>query len=497
VKNSLSFVTSRYQPGFVNGLVSTKGSISSVLSDETHPVHPTLLAPGMVTHVERPWSTSAVQRELQKLVFDLEFRNFGPEAITLQANEAISHTEQVDVERVEAVRRKREEAEKIWARSFLSTKQEQPEATADQRELLDWMGRLYDLLKEMVDNFDKANKKWTTLDWKHVKLEEPNSIRDPKLWPPVKAKRETEDDGTADLDRFVLPEHTPEKEVFKEIYEVLVGLRDDRQDLDAEQILKAAFVLAMNIPAFRYVLRPAELLATTPEPLRVDPAATPIYTRQWPLDQTRLEAARKMLDDLVRQGVVEPASSSWNSPIMIVPKKDGTWRFAIDYRKLNAITEMDPSSVPNAKNFLHSLAGNTWFSVCDMLWGFWQQPLCEADRPKTAFTVPGRKQHQWKVLVMGLRNSPQTQQRVMEGVLAGLDPQRVMCFIDDLMVAGRTFDEQLVYLDLMLRRLTSVGLALKLKKCELLRREVHYLGHIGTWNAQTRSTSDKQGRRVA
>jgi hypothetical protein len=166
---------------------------------------------------------------------------------------------------------------------------------------------------------------------------------------------------------------------------------------------------------------------------------------------------------------------------MIVPKKDGTWRFAINYRRLNAITAIDPSPVPNAKNFLHSLAGNSWFSVCDMLWGFWQQPLCEGvegDRPKTAFTVPGRQQHQWKVLVMGLRNSPQTQQRVMEGVLAGLDPQRVMCFIDDLMVAGRDFNEQLVYLDLMLRRLTSVGLALKLKKCELLRREVHYLGHI-------------------
>jgi hypothetical protein len=139
---------------------------------------------------------------------------------------------------------------------------------------------------------------------------------------------------------------------------------------------------------------------------------------------------------------------------------------------------MDPSPVPNAKNFLHSLAGNEWFSVCDLLWGFWQQPLCKEDRPKTAFTVPGRKQHQWKVVAMGLRNSPQTQQRVMEGVLAGLDPERIMCFIDDIMIAGRTFEEQLVYLDLVLRRLHSVGLALKLKKCELLRREVHYLGHI-------------------
>ena len=76
--------------------------------------------------------------------------------------------------------------------------------------------------------------------------------------------------------------------------------------------------------------------------------------------------------------------------------------------------------------------------------------------------MPGVGQLQWTVLPMGLRNSPQTQQRAMEQLIAGLDPEHVLCYIDDLIVATESFEEHLVLLDLLFRRLTAAGLALKI-----------------------------------
>ena len=186
------------------------------------------------------------------------------------------------------------------------------------------------------------------------------------------------------------------------------------------------------------------------------------------MPQSRIAAAQKIARELLEQGL----------PVLLVPKKDGTCRFAIDFRKVNALTRMDPTGIPHAKLALHALGGNRFFSCMDMLASFWQQPLVETDRKYTAFSMPGVGQLQWTVLPMGLRNSPQTQQRAMEQLIAGLDPEHVLCYIDDLIVATESFEEHLVLLDLLFRRLTAAGLALKFSKCEFVRRSASYLGHI-------------------
>ena len=67
--------------------------------------------------------------------------------------------------------------------------------------------------------------------------------------------------------------------------------------------------------------------------------------------------------------------------------------------------------------------------------------------------------------------------------MAGVDPSRVMCYIDDIVICGRTFDEHLSFMDIALRRLQHVGLACKFRKCELFMRKVHDLGHIVGHNA--------------
>jgi hypothetical protein len=164
--------------------------------------------------------------------------------------------------------------------------------------------------------------------------------------------------------------------------------------------------------------------------------------------------------------------------VLLVPKKDGTWRFAVDFRHVNKHTNMDPSTIPNAKLHLHALGGNNFFTCLDLLSSFWQQPLHPDDRHYTAFSMPGVGQLQWTVLPMGMRNSSQTQQKAMEDLVRGLDPDHVMCYIDDIIIATSDFEQHLILIDLLFRRLEAAGLALKFTKCEILRSLAHYLGHI-------------------
>ena len=134
------------------------------------------------------------------------------------------------------------------------------------------------LLQEMCNKFDATTRQWKDTKWMCKERSSETSDRPESVWPPAKFKVEPEqDDGLKDIDKFVIPEDVPEVDVFLEMYDVIVGLRDKRPDLTPEQVFKAALVLVMNVPTFRYILRPAELLETEPEPLRVKADQPPIY----------------------------------------------------------------------------------------------------------------------------------------------------------------------------------------------------------------------------
>jgi hypothetical protein len=419
----------------------------------------------------------------------LEVSNFGPHSITLRANEVLGLTELVDWKRWDNTRRKKERAEKQWATALLTgvVSTDNGSSTGDKQvdDVLSVQRELLSFLTECASTFDHKTGDWRVAS----KIENPTppspvvssfvSITGDTVWPPSTFRLEPEsDDGLPDVELFLLPQEVPELAVLTEFLSFLKQLRFDRTDLTPTQRLQAIFTLATNLPVFRYVLRRWEELGMKPVPLRIPKDQAPLFIRQWPLPQAKLDAARAMTRELAQQGVITPIQSAWNAPVMMVKKKDGTWRFAIDYRRLNDVTEMDPTPIPHLRTSLHQMGGNEYFSVCDMLWSFWQQPLHKDDVPKTSFSVDGLGQYGWLVVPMGLKNSPQTQQRAMEGVLAGLDPHRVLCYIDDIIVAGRTFSEHLLYLDLMMRRLQVMGLALKLKKCQFFLRQVHFLGHL-------------------
>ena len=500
LEDTVSFVPPRFQQGPVSSYTSDgKGGWTKVATNEMHPLHGGLTTPGTPVHLDskRQWSPHEGLRAIQQLAFRLEISNLGAESIHLRANEVLGITKAVDWKRWEETRHKKVDAEHQWAAALLNGVTPRSSAPSEvespqfkeARAILTAQHELLAFLSDTATHFDKTRD-----DWVEETPPQPSTTttaaaaKSPDtLWPPATFRSEPEsDDGLPDVEPFLLPTEMPELAVLTEVLEFLKTLRYERLDLTPRQRLQAIFVLASNIPVFRYILRQWNDLGTAPVPLRIKKDQAPLFIRQWPIPQAKLDAARTMTKELVAQGVISPIQSPWNAPVMMVKKKDGTWRFAVDYRRLNDITEMDPAPVPHLRTSLHQMTGNSWFSVCDMLWSFWQQPLCADDIPKTAFSVEGMGQFGWSVVPMGLKNSPQTQQRAMEGVLAGLDPNHVLCYIDDIIVAGRTFHEHLLYLDLMMRRLQAMGLALKLKKCQFFRRQVHFLGHLLSGNGLTK-----------
>ena len=133
------------------------------------------------------------------------------------------------------------------------------------------------------------------------------------------------------------------------------------------------------------------------------------------------------------RGIIEKSHSPWASPVVLVKKPDGTWRFCGDYRKLNAVTTRDVYPLPLIESALTRLQGSTVFTSLDLESVLWQMPLREVDRPKSALTTPDGV---WKFKVMPfcLASASACFQRMIDLVLAGLEWTSCLMYIDDVIV---------------------------------------------------------------
>ncbi|KAL7883281.1 hypothetical protein SRHO_G00009390 [Serrasalmus rhombeus] len=205
--------------------------------------------------------------------------------------------------------------------------------------------------------------------------------------------------------------------------------------------------------------------------------ALPVRLRPHRLPLAKRLAAEQQINEMAASGVIEPSSSSWSAPVVLAKKKDGSWRFCIDYRRLNAVTRADSYPVPRVDDTLERLAGSDWFSSLDLRNGYWQVPLADTAKEKTAFSI-GTGLWQFTVLPFGLCNAPATFERLMERVLAGVAREKCVVYLDDVLVHAAGFEAALANLELVLGLIKKASLSLNPAKCNLLQRRVSFLGHV-------------------
>ena len=170
--------------------------------------------------------------------------------------------------------------------------------------------------------------------------------------------------------------------------------------------------------------------------------------------------------------------SPWSAPVLVVPKPDGGLRFCIDFRRLNRVAVKDPYPMPRIDEALDRLEKARWFTGCDAAAGYWQIPVEEESKEKTAFTIPGLGHMQFVGTPMGFTNSGAHFQRVMDLTLAGLTWEVCLVYLDDILIFSETFEELIAAMDDVFARLAGVGLVLKWKKCQFAQREIKFLGFL-------------------
>ena len=201
----------------------------------------------------------------------------------------------------------------------------------------------------------------------------------------------------------------------------------------------------------------------------------PIYVKQFRLAQEDRSVLISHLRNWLKLGVVSPSRSKYNSPIFLVPKKDGSKRPVLDFREINNKSFIDKYSQMEVQDCIDQIgkAKSKVFSSIDLTSGFWQVPLKKESRPYTAFTIPGLGSFEWNCTPMGLLGSPATFGRMMEYIMRFT---RCICYQDDVLIHARNHEEQLKELQTCFNRLRAANLKMNVKKCSFGQASVPYLG---------------------
>lgn len=187
----------------------------------------------------------------------------------------------------------------------------------------------------------------------------------------------------------------------------------------------------------------------------------------------------RQVNELLENGFIEPAASPWASNVVLVRKKDGSYRMCVDYRQLNSITYKDSYPLPHIDTCLGSMNGAVWFSTLDLRSGYHYIPIKKCDKDKTAF-ITRRGCFRYKVMLFGLTCAPSVFQRLMDLVLCGLTYETCLVYLDDIIVFSHDFDSHVGRLREIFDRLRTANLKLHMKKCSLFHRSVNFLGHVLT-----------------
>ncbi|XP_043494160.1 uncharacterized protein LOC122519060 [Polistes fuscatus] len=208
------------------------------------------------------------------------------------------------------------------------------------------------------------------------------------------------------------------------------------------------------------------------------------------ISSEREKIVTQQLDEWLDEGIIQPSTSEYSSPVVVVPKKDGTYRVCIDYRKLNAKVIRDRFPMPLIEDCLDALTQGVVFSTIDLKNGFFHVKIEEDSRKFTSFVTPDG-QFEFLRTPFGLCSSPASFLRFIDEVFGDLVRKKiVLTYMDDLIIPGIDYEDACRKLEITLTVAAQNGLIINWKKCKFLREEIEFLGHV-VWNGSIRPSPTK------
>ena len=257
-----------------------------------------------------------------------------------------------------------------------------------------------------------------------------------------------------------------------------LGLKLVNPDLSDSQKAKMARLLLTNRDVFALSMK--ELGECNLLEYEIDTGdASPVTQRPYRTSPAQRAEIERQVDAMLENKIIQPSVSRWASPVVLVEKHDKSWRFAVDYRRLNSVTKIIHWPIPRLEDATDAIKQGSLFSKLDAHSGFWQIPVRPEDRHKTAF-VTHNGAYEFLKLPFGVVNAPMRFQQVMENALRGINHHFALCYIDDILVYSTSVDEHIGHLQQLFDRLRGAGLKMKASKCMFACQEVEFLGHVIT-----------------
>jgi hypothetical protein len=205
--------------------------------------------------------------------------------------------------------------------------------------------------------------------------------------------------------------------------------------------------------------------------------AKPVFIRPYRYTPALKDDIEKQIQEMLDKGIIRPSNSPFSSPMIMVRKKDGTWRPCVDYRYLNALTIRGQFPIPVFDELVDELAGARWFSSIDLNSGFHQIRMKEGEEYKTTFQTHFGH-FEFLVMSFGLCGAPATFQGAMNSTLKPLLRRCVLVFFDDILVYSKSLEEHMEHLRAVFQLLAQDKWKVKMSKCSFAQRQISYLGHI-------------------
>lgn len=210
----------------------------------------------------------------------------------------------------------------------------------------------------------------------------------------------------------------------------------------------------------------------------------PVYTKSYRYPHHFKKDVELQIQEMLSHGIIQHSTSPYSSPIWVVPKKmDASGkrkiRVVIDYRKINEKTIDDKFPIPQIEEILDNLGKSAYFTTIDLKSGFHQIEMDPEHREKTAFST-AQGHFEFTRMPFGLKNAPATFQRAMNSILAGYIGTICYVYLDDIIIIGYNLEDHLKNISKILKRLADFNLKIQLDKCEFLKRETEFLGHVIT-----------------